>query len=240
MLLEGAGCSLGENRFERQNRERFLFYAAAVAPKDYLVLTYPSSDLSGAQKRPSIAVNRILKLLPGIKPVSFGADASDYLYSRESAAFYIRTVKEKALKNHAEKILINNGITPGKAALLFEERAYIKANKQGQVLFSPSSIERYNYCPFSYFTAYELKLRKNQKIKFATPEIGTFIHKIPSSLFPKGSERRLFSADEDEIKQSVNALAKGIFKYFRRRRGQKTSFLHTYENLKKDFEPAFA
>lgn len=236
MLLEEAGCSLGENRFEKQNRERFLFYAAAVAPKDYLILTYPSSDFSGAQKRPSIAVNRILKLLPGLKPVNFGADESDYLYSKESAAFFIRTVKEKALKKAAEKILICNGITPGKeAAPLFEERVFIKTNKQGQVHFSPSSIERYNYCPFSYFTAHELKLRKNQKIKFATPEIGTFIHKILEQFVSERVTNGVFSVpDENEIKQSVDRLAEEYFlNILGGEEGKNRRFMHTYENLKK-------
>jgi ATP-dependent helicase/nuclease subunit B len=236
MLLEEAGCSIGENRFEQQNRERFLFYAAAVAPKEFLILTYPSSDFTGAQKRPSIAVNRILKLLPDGKTVNFGADEADYLYSKETVAFFFKTVKEKALKKLTEKVLIDNGINPGReAAPLFDENAVIKTNKNGQVFFSPSSIERYNYCPFSYFTAYELRLKKNKKIKFATPEIGTFIHKILEQFVSERVQNgRFIVPDEQGIKQSVDALAREYFlNILGGEEGKNRRFMHTYENLKK-------
>lgn len=236
VLLEGAGCSLGENRFERQNRERFLFYAAAVAPKDYLVLTYPTGDFSGTQKRPSIAVNRILKLFPNLKPVNFGADEADYLYSKESAAFFVRTIKDKALKKHTENVLKNHRINPGKKVdKLFDPNAYVRINKQGQVLFSPSSIERYNYCPFSYFAGYELNLRKNRKIRFATPEIGTFIHKILELFVSSRVKNGVFLVpDEDEIKQAVDTLARDYFlNVLGGEEGKNRRFMHTYENLKK-------
>jgi len=236
VILEGAGCSLGENRFERQNRERFLFYAAAVAPKDYLTLTYPAGDFSGTQKRPSIAVNRILKLFPNIKLINFGADEADYLYSKESAAFFFRNVKDKALQKYAENALKNSGVRTGRdIAPLFDKEAYIRTKTEGQVFFSPSSIERYNYCPFSYFAGYALKLRKSKKIRFATPEIGTFIHKILEQFVSARVQNGVFiKPSADEIRQAVDTLTREYFlNVLGGEEGKNRRFMHTYENLKK-------
>lgn len=235
MLLEEAGCNIGVPKFERQNRERFLFYAAASAPSQYLILTYPASDFSGTKKRPSLAVTRIKKLLPSINIIKYGSDEEDLLYSRESAAFFYPTLKNITLKNFTNSLLEKKEVNlPKKALPLFDGNAHINI-KQDTLNLSPSRIERYEYCAFSYFAEYILKLRKNKKIKFATPEIGTFIHKILEQFLIERTKDGVFSVPEDEkIKLSVNRLAE---KYFLNvvggLKGKSRRFLHTYGNLKK-------
>lgn len=235
MLLEEAGCNIGFPKLYQQNRERFLFYAAVSAPSDYLVLTYPSGDFSGGQKRPSIAITRIKKLLPNIKTIRFGEDEADLLYSAESAAFFCRTLKNTQLIDESGKLLAKRGILlPEIDSSLFEENAFIQI-KTDNINFSPSKIERYNYCAFSYFVGSVLKLKKNQKIKFSTPEIGTFIHKILEQFLIERTKDGVFSVpSEEDIFQSVNTLAE---KYFLNvvggLEGKSRRFLHTYTNLKK-------
>ncbi len=235
MLLEEAGCNIAVSGQKQQNRERFLFYVAAAAPTDYLVITYPTGDFSGVQKRPSIAVSHIKKLLPDIKTIRFGEKEEDFLYSASSAAFFCGTLKNKELKDYTKKLLEKNGIrfnTP--KSTLFDEDAHIRM-KTDIVNFSPSKIERYNYCAFSYFAGSVLKLRKNQKIKFTTPEIGNFIHRILEQFLIEHTENGVFSVPSDiEIKKSVESLAD---KYFLNVVGgeevKSKRFLHTFKNLKK-------
>lgn len=235
MLLEEAGCNIGVNKFEQQNRERFLFYAAVTAPSDYLILTYPVSDFSGTQKRPSIAITRIKKLLPLIKTIRFGEDESDLLYSRESIVFFHLNIKNNVLKNYTHNLLEQKGIRlPENISPLFEKEAYINMLEK-QVNFSPSRIERYGYCSFSYFASYVLKLKKNKKIKFSTPEIGTFIHKILEQFLMERTKSGIFAVpSEEEIKEAVGTLSE---KYFLNvvggLEGKSRRFLHTYTNLKK-------
>ncbi|PKM63002.1 MAG: hypothetical protein CVU97_02260 [Firmicutes bacterium HGW-Firmicutes-21] len=235
MLLEEADCNIGITKFEQQNRERFLFYAAAAAPSDYLILTYPSGDFSGGSRRPSLAVTRIKKLLPSIRTIRFGDEESDYLYSKESAAFFCRTLKDDTLKNYIRTLLKQNGISISEITTpLFDKDAYIEM-KAEQLNLSPSRIERYNYCAFSYFACFVLKLKKKQKIKFSTPEIGTFIHKILEQFLMEHTRSGVFSPpSESEITQSVDTLAEEYFlKVVGGLEGKSRRFLHTYANLKK-------
>ncbi|HAN21326.1 MAG: hypothetical protein A2Y15_07210 [Clostridiales bacterium GWF2_36_10] len=235
MLLEEAGCNIGVPKFEQQNRERFLFYTAAAAPSDYLILTYPVSDFSGTQKRPSLAITRIKKLLPLIKTIRFGQDQTDLLYSKESAAFFYQTIKDNNIKIFTHNLLINKGVRISQNTTpLFDKNAYINMQEK-QISFSPSRIERYGYCAFSYFAGYVLRLKKNKKIKFSTPEIGTFIHKILEQFLIEKTKDGVFSVpSEEEIKEVVNSLAE---KYFLDvvggLEGKSRRFTHTYTNLKK-------
>lgn len=232
VLLEQAGCNIGEKKFERQNRERFIFYTLAAAPVDYLILTYPTGDLLGTDKKPSLAIGRIKKLIPAIKTERFGSQ-TDFLYSAESAKFYANSQKNKILKAYINRLLSGDDIPTENVAPLFDSRAVIRFNKDILPL-SPSRIERYNYCNFSFFASYLLKLRKKDKIRFATPEIGSFIHKILEQFLIERTKNGIFFADEKDITESTENLSK---KYFLEvvggLEGKNRRFLHLYTNLKR-------
>ena len=176
--LEGAGLSIVEGRLSRLREERFYFYSAAAAPTETLIFTYPAETLGGEELRQSPAILRLRALFPQLRAVLYTGTGEQALFSAENAASMFRTLPEGEERERLRALLEEKGITPPAArAILADPEARIDYASRNLSL-SPSGLERYRYCPFSYFGKHLLRLKEKQRNRFAAPEIGTFIHKI--------------------------------------------------------------
>lgn len=175
VALEGCGCAFGESADEQIDAERFLFYAVASLPSESLTLLYTNTDALGARLRPSIGVLRILALFPSLKTHMFGSVPADLFFSRRSTADRLHLLHDPA---PVRALLAEKGMPPTAAGPISDPAAALTGNAQAAVRLTPSRMDTYTYCPFSYFGRYVLGLKNSNKATFARPEIGTFVHAL--------------------------------------------------------------
>ncbi len=176
--LEGDGISFTVAGDAFIRRERFLFYMACSAPSQKLILTYPTGDISGEKKRPSLGFLRIPLLFPDMTVSHFGENEEDFIYSSATAAARCNSIKNNSLRSAVKEALAAIGKSVSeKGAPVFDDVADISFFRPNEFGISPSAFERYVYCPFSYFASRLMHLKKRDRIKFARAQTGTLIHK---------------------------------------------------------------
>ncbi len=234
--LEGVGISVIEPIETRMTEERFYFYSAAASPSQTLILTYPLSDKGGNVLRPSPAVERIRKLLPHLAVRHYDGVGEQALFSAQNAVSHYHSLPDGAQKEELASLLMQKGISvPPLRGRLVDPTARIE-NGDAALRLSPSGIERYRYCPFSYFGNYVLRLKEKKKNRFATQEIGTFIHAILEQFLrahtqsgrfvPCETDKELERETDELIERYFLAVVGGLANKSKR-------FLHTYRNLRK-------
>ncbi len=175
-LLESTDVNLSPSRSQHIRRERFLFYNACVSPTQKLVVTCPIGNVAGEKKRPSMGVLRLLGLFKGFEPYYFGGCKNDYIYSLYAAKSHYPMLQDGRFKSGVAELLKQNGITVSQPEPIFMPDVTVNFAQPAEFALSPSSFERYVYCPFSYFALKLMRLKKSQRIEFAAAETGTLIH----------------------------------------------------------------
>ena len=206
--LETAGLSVVEPRLSRLRAERFYFYSAVAAPSEQLVLTYPASSLKGETLRPSPAILRIRALFPRLRTRLYTGVGEQALFSAENASAAFFTFPAGKERDALRALLAEKGIRPPAARPAIADPVARIAFGERTLRLSPTALERYRYCPFSYFGRYLLKLREPQKNRFDTATTGTFVHRI----FERFLERRIVDgrfvppASEAELDRETDEL----------------------------------
>lgn len=233
VLLESLELRLADTMDKLLNTGRFFVYAALSAPTERLVLSYPRSELNGEELRPSTAWFSIKNMLPEVKEKEFSNE--DLIYSRESVASYFPTFENGEIKTKIKTALKNKNLP------FFEELPSVSDSvsridfKKDKLLLSPSKFERYILCPFSFFANYLLDLKEKKENAFASPEIGTFIHKVLEQYLKECIKTGKFVAPDDEKRET---MVRGYAdEYFETVIGEETKnnkrFVHTFENAVK-------
>lgn len=197
--LQAQGLELGFDKNRRSAEERFLLYTALSKPQDYLGLTYAIADNEGRALRPSIIINRIRALLPGI-PVN-----SDAVEHRDLAMHQI------ASPTSTYKYLVDNlraiadarpvdsiwgdvyqwyqqqgdwqpRLQETEAALFHRNQVDGVGSELARRLYSlplrssVSRLEQYVNCPFAHFIRYGLRPQERKIYAVAAPDIGELFH----------------------------------------------------------------
>ena len=234
--LDSMGISVVDSLENRMLTERFYVYSAFCASSEKLILTYPLTNSGDEPLRPSPAVERVRALLPHIVIEHYEGTGEQALFSAQNAVSHFHALQDGAQKDALASLLAQKGMAvPPLRGRLVDPTARIE-NTAGTLRLSPSGIERYRYCPFSYFGGYILKLKEKKKNRFATQEIGTFIHAILEQFLRMHTKDGKFvpCASKEELERETDAL---IEQYFLAvvggLSGKSKRFLHTYRNLRK-------
>lgn len=234
ILLEGEGVSVAPSRPEKLQAERVWFYQAVASPSEKLLLTYPTGTLAGEELRPSPAVLRIRALLPGVPVSRYTGQGEAALFSAENALSVFGSLPDGAEKERLRSLLAEKGLfVPTDPRAVFEPQARI-AYAKDTVRFSPSSVERYRYCPFSYFGNSLLHLKEKKINRFSSVEIGSFLHAVLERFLRLHTENDRFvpPASETELERETEELMNAYFSELSAKADGKR-FLHICRNLKK-------
>lgn len=172
LSLEKSGIYLWENLSTRLDNERLYFYTAVAAPSEKLFCVYSDSPSGG---RPSIGALRLMALFPGAEYTHHGEKPRDRVFSPASAV-----ENSPFASPGAREFLLSRGscnLSLAELHPLSEQTARISGNSPSFIRLSPTALEKYAGCMFSYFGKYLLKLSDNKKHSFSYSEIGTFVHK---------------------------------------------------------------
>ncbi len=238
-ILASCQLELGPSAERRLFDEQYLIYSALTRPSQRLWLSYPLADEEGATLLPSSVIKRLREIFPQLEttehpltPVGLGgADVLPYLPHPTPALRQLAAeLREAALNRTVAPVwwdvysflLFSAKDRPALLRLLAgRERRNAEGSLTrqavrrlyGQTLrASVSRIERYNACPFSFFSTYGLRLQERAVHRLAAPDLGTFFHNAMDRFVLELQERNLdWGQLEDQqytdlTKQIVGAL----------------------------------
>lgn len=186
LFSEQEKCLLYEKGLEFISREEMMtseellyVYRAMAKPTERLYLSRSLVGTDGREQFPSAAFSRVTYLFPYIKVLPF---SSGYLKAQTAA--YVPQM--------------NDHLPPPRAYALLGEEMWL----------SRSKLQRYAYCPYSYYGSYILKLRERTSAKVDNLISGLFLHHVLET-FLRGAfdgSGHLLPMSDDEILQMADEI----------------------------------
>ena len=190
---------LSDATFDALDNELQNIYACLAQPTEQLHISWPVTDVTGAELRPSFVVERVRLLFPKLK------------VQREDGA-YRMTLPATALCAAGENEALwryFEGQPRYAAALAAMARA--RRMERGRlspeavqslygrfIAMSASRIDRVKSCHFGYFMEYGLRARERKKAGFEAPEVGTFLHYLLENVNREVKEQGGYGQVDDE------------------------------------------
>ncbi|MBQ8383188.1 MAG: PD-(D/E)XK nuclease family protein [Clostridia bacterium] len=196
--------------------ELYYFYTAVCFPSSSLAVSYTAAE--GA----SLAVRELRELFPDLAPVQPSLwSAEEWVATRESALFYGLThradpVGAMLLDGLREETAAEGRIRAAEEGVTVERcrlsPALMERIVPRRLELSPSRLERYVNCPFSYLCSYVLRLQEPLSGEFRSNDVGTFIHKLLETLVPRIAADAASYSDE-----ALDAMVAEEIEGYRRR-----------------------
>ena len=190
---------LSDATFDALDNELQNIYACLAQPTEQLHISWPVTDVTGAELRPSFVVERVRLLFPKLK------------VQREDGA-YRMTLPATALCAAGENEALwryFEGQPRYAAALAAMARA--RRMERGRlspeavqslygrfIAMSASRMDRVKSCHFGYFMEYGLRARERKKAGFEAPEVGTFLHYLLENVNREVKEQGGYGQVDDE------------------------------------------
>ncbi len=203
--MEELGLTLSGDEDSAASDELFYVWRAFTAPKKHLWLSYPAVSSAGKACTPSIAIHRVRALFPGLKEEIYEAeDPLSHIYSRSAMEEHFaecapgdREKLKALLREELPESPVLSGTPVTDAAASVPPALGDKLFSHREI--SPSALEDYASCRFSYFCSRILKLREEPSDTFSGAEVGTYIHFILEKAIGEMRERGAGAFTEDEI-----------------------------------------
>jgi len=199
--LEDMGIVLAKSRGKLRQEELLSVYRTFCEASEYLWLGCCMTNLDGEALKPSPLFGQVLSMFPGLEaspdPVSSGERLA-FVQSPASAAEHMTTAFREYLSGESAGIsdvwkLSCNELGSGndlrleaiKAGLFYrndpgklsQERFEEMYARDGvSAVLSPSRLETFAGCPFSYFVDYGLRPAERKSFEISGSEIGTVCH----------------------------------------------------------------
>ena len=182
-FLQEAGIRLAPHGLEKLDSELRNIYAALAKPTERLWVSYPRRGRAGAALRPSFAVERIRRLLPGAVFSREGGEEAFRLAAEESAleaaalhpesrlAAYFRSRADTA----ARMARVEAAARMGRGRL---SAGAVRALYGPDIRLSASRIDKIRSCHFAYFLQYGLRARARTEAGFDAAQVGTCLHDV--------------------------------------------------------------
>lgn len=228
--LKRIGLDINPPFEETIDEERFISYCAVTAASERLYLVYKSTADDGSTATESEIITEATKCirgvslidaqkLPVIDSIESKDDAFHVMASSYSSNKVIKNTLMKYLENNSEYVdrlrALNRAV--GKVDFAIEDSGLSLNLFKKDINVSPSSMECYNNCPFSYFMKHGIKAKDIEAAKLDPRVSGNIIHYILEHVIndyvddwaeseKKGikSTQRLIDATESELRESVS------------------------------------
>lgn len=213
--LAELGAELARPVLEQAVLERYFGYFAFTLPSERLYALWARADTLGNERQPSIFARRLRELFPAIVPAEgddhllIGGDSSAFAHL--AAHIGEDTPQTTALLSYFSGPQARETLTRMEAAMTrpphrIYDRAASRALFGGSVRLTPSRVERYYRCPFSYFAAEGLVLRKRRKVEFTPLESGSVIHNVLQVMVQRHGGKGLALLSREQLQREVRAV----------------------------------
>lgn len=216
--LIDAGLEISAPFLQKAALEKYFAYFALTLASEWLFVSYSGSDLKGGEMLPSSIISNLCDMFPGLP--EHKKDKLKGVSNKESAVeLFSRSYHEDTAVSATLREFLGDG---EHAALLkrmdaaSEKPAHKIADETaarelfGRIMrFSPSKIERYYKCPFSYFVSDGLGIRPRGKVEFNGIESGSVIHHVLQVMLQKYGGEGILKLSEKEISGEVTEIIRG-------------------------------
>lgn len=216
-LIE-AGVEISAPALEQSVLEQYFAYFALTLPEERLFVSCARSDLNGREMMPSMIVRQLEALFPGLKPhrpgpLDFAAGgrsafqllAEHYREDTSLAAalrFWFAGQREAGALKRMEYAAC-------KPPHRLTDYNAVRGLFGGRMRLSPSRVERYYRCPFSYFASDGLGLKKRGKVEFSPLESGSVIHNVLQVVVQRHGGKGLAALSEEQLAREVEEVISG-------------------------------
>ena len=212
------GIELGMNCTSMASQERFFAYCAALAPSEYLSVSYNKSNFDGEQLIPSSLVSEILRLLPKLEINTFGKLTSADILSPEQGFEVLAKIwnEDSELRNtlyniyskderYSEKLKVIESSLKKLPKKINDPKIAVKLFREIMSI-SPSQLECYYKCPFMYFCNYALRARPIEKAQLDDRTGGTLIHFVLEHFIKNNGKAKIVLMNDEQIKVEVDKI----------------------------------
>ena len=217
--MADAGLELGESVTDALLSERMYAYTAFTAASERVFVTVPKIGVGGEELTPSLLVSSLKEAVSPLfeektadLPEEFWLCGEEFAFGRLCALSGENSPTETALrawfsdkerwKEKSEKL----GKTVSAAGFSLTDRASAEALFGKNPRFSPTGIETFEKCPFSYFAKAGLLLRKRQKAELSPLSSGSLIHYVLQKIILKYGGKGLSSLSDEALREEIKAL----------------------------------
>ena len=184
--LKELDIDLKQSKADRNNMQLFNIYQSVNKIRDELIITVPSSKMSGGRLRPSPLIQTIKNLLD-IKLESVPTDmdsninASFMNYITRITAINENTTKEELEQMYNEYLFYMANDKYRKILEYAREDKNLESDTleliyRDKINSSVSRLEYFKRCPFAYYSRYILNLKETKEYKVTTLDLGTLMH----------------------------------------------------------------
>ncbi len=208
-LLCEKGLDLLNEGDRLQDTEKMFCYRAVTAPTERLFVSCPQRDISGEELMPSEIFSRAKALTIEIAPApgrmiwSVGglrralADSRDREYSvaaREAGESILGKAEVERLCEYQKPVH------------RISDKKVMEKLFGDEISISPSRLEQFYKCPFSFFMQKGLKAYKLSRAELSPSNSGTLIHRILEMIVTRYGSR-LSQLDENDLISEIKAEA---------------------------------
>ncbi len=177
---------LGANENMRASDELMFVKNAFCAPREKLFLLSSVSDIRGGKRTPSLPFVRIQQMFCDLDVHRFIPYDLAYLAGTpKTAAAHLKNIENQSDREAARaaaaeqlpliNLLFDAPVSTDECRISPELVREIIGDK---IYISPSSLERYVQCPFSYYATHMLALREKKFGRFGAANVGNFVHYV--------------------------------------------------------------
>ena len=215
-LLKEQGIDLLRIPEQQALFEKYYVYFALTQASEQLWLTYPQKNTAGAGLAPSSAVAQVEKILERPPVSSCQQDPLERACNVTTAfdlmaqSWQELSQRQAVLRNwfsehSCEKLDSLIAASQGRTFRIQEPRLARRLFGE-ELRLSPSRVERYYNCPFSYFCESGLKLRARRRVEFDPIASGSLIHLVLEQMVRKYGGRGLAFRKDSELREEVAAM----------------------------------
>ena len=216
MSLLRQGIELGVNCTSMTTQERFFAYCAALAPSEYLYLSYNKSNFNGDVLAPSNLVGELLRLLPRLQAQEAARCGEEEILTRSQGFETLARLwkQDTVLRATLLELLSQEEAFAQKLSRLEQtaneapktiENPKVSLQLFGEAMaLSPTQLETYSKCPFMYFCKYGLRASTAERAALDARTGGTLIHYVLEHIVKELGKKGITTLSFAELKEYVD------------------------------------
>lgn len=219
-IFEQAKIHLSRSAEELIADERLVTYKSLTYPSEKLYVTYPKSDISGADRFPSSLITEICQLFS--KPVTISAADKVFLFyaTTEKAAYshFVRNFDSNSQQVKDVKAVLSENeeyrtkleyfykVMQQKNFKIDDTDLIKKLYGDNKFKISPTSFEMYHRCPFRFFCKTGLRLYKPERNEIKKLQTGNIVHDVLEKILAQNNKTQFLALDEQAITGIIDSV----------------------------------
>ncbi|GEM_PF-103900 len=222
-LLGKDGMIIGQSARAQFFNEKLNCYTALTSATDRLYALYSCADLLGTAKRPSSLAGEIKDMFGSIVCVNTVKLSADSFVSSYKSAYYkyLENIASKDSVSETLRAFLENSSEYGKKlpkpSDIYKKPEFKMSSELAEETFfpqslthiSPTQLDTYFKCPFSYYCHYGLSLSKPDKKEIGKADRGLIVHELFEKLMKhdpdkEGYGKAAVKMNDEELRQFVD------------------------------------